>query len=61
MKIRHVRDYAEARREEYPPLGDQLDALMKYFAALPEIPADLQDWVAACQATKDKYPRPGQT
>ena len=58
MKIRHVRDYAEARREDYPALGDQLDALMKHFSSLPEIPADLQDWVAACQAVKDKFPKP---
>ena len=58
MKITHVRDYAEARRSEYPALGDQLDALMKYFAAMPDIPADLQDWVAACQAVKEKYPKP---
>ena len=61
MKITHTRDYAEARRAEYPPLGDQLDALMKYFAAMPEIPADLQAWVDACQAVKDRFPKPGQT
>ena len=58
MIIRHTRDYAEARREEYPPLGDQLDSLMKHFASLPEIPAELQDWINACQAVKDKYPKP---
>jgi len=58
MKITHRRDYAEARRAEYPSTGDQLDALMKYFAALPEIPAELQDWVLACQLVKDTYPKP---
>lgn len=58
MKIRHLRDYAEARREDYPEIGDQLDALVKYFAALPEIPTELQDWVAACQTVKDRYPKP---
>lgn len=58
MKIVHRRDYREARASEYPALGDQLDALMKHFSALPEIPAELQDWVAACQAVKDKYPKP---
>lgn len=29
MKITHVRDYAEARRSEYPPIEEQLDALWK--------------------------------
>lgn len=58
MKIVHRRDYREARSSEYPPLGDQLDALMKHFSALPEIPAELQEWVAACQAVKEKYPKP---
>jgi hypothetical protein len=57
MKITHRRDYAEARRAEYPSTGDQLDALMKYFAALPEIPAEVQDWVDACMAVKEKYPK----
>ena len=58
MLIRHLRDYSEARRSEYPDMGDQLDALVKYFAALPEIPTELQDWVTACQAVKRKYPKP---
>ncbi len=58
MRIKHTRDYGEARRENYWPTGDQLDALVKYFAALPEIPAELQDWVNACQAVKRKYPKP---
>ena len=58
MIIRHTRDYAEARREEYPALGDQLDALMQYFAAMPDIPEGLGEWIDACQAVKDKYPKP---
>ena len=61
MKIVHTRDYAEARRSEYPALGDQLDALMKHFASLPEIPEGLGEWIDACQAVKDKYPKPGKT
>lgn len=58
MKIVHTRDYADARRQEYPALGDQLDALVKYFSALPSVPPELQDWVAQCQAVKTKYPKP---
>ena len=50
MKITHTRDYAEARRSEYPALGDQLDALMKHFSSLPEIPEGLGEWIDACQA-----------
>lgn len=57
-KLVHRRDYVEARRAAYPEVGQQLDALMKYFAALPEIPAELQDWVLACQLVKDTYPKP---
>lgn len=58
MKIVHRRDYREARAAEYPPLGDQLDALMKYFAAMPDIPEGLGKWIDACQAVKEKYPKP---
>ena len=58
MKITHLRDYREARSNEYPPLGDQLDALMKYFAAMPDIPEGLGEWIDACQAVKEKYPKP---
>ena len=58
MKITHTRDYREARQESYPATGDQLDALFKYFSALPEVPPELQAWVDACQAVKDRYPKP---
>lgn len=60
MIITHTRDYKEARAEEYPALGDQLDALMKYFAAQESIPPELQEWVDACLAVKDKYPKQPQ-
>lgn len=59
MKITHTRDYREARQESYPPVGDQLDALFKYFAANPEdVPAELQAWVDACMAVKNRFPKP---
>jgi hypothetical protein len=58
MKIRHVRDYCEARKEAYPPVGDQLDALFRHFASDPDnVPAELQGWVDACMAVKEKYPK----
>ena len=43
--------YAQQRAYEYPPIGDQLDALFKA-GAFPKEMADL------LQAVKDKYPKP---
>ena len=42
--------YTEKRIQEYPPIGDQLDAL--FHAGV--FPADM---AAAIQAVKDKYPK----
>lgn len=58
MIITHTRDYREARKAEYPDIGDQLDALVAYFSALPSVPTELQAWVSQCQAVKAKYPKP---
>lgn len=43
--------YRELRAMEYPPIGDQLDAL--FHAGV--FPADM---AALIQAVKDKYPKP---
>jgi hypothetical protein len=43
--------YAKSRSEEYPPIGDQLDAL--FHAGV--FPADM---AATLQAVKAKYPKP---
>lgn len=43
--------YADLRRSEYPPIGDQLDALFHAGVFPPEMAAMLQ-------AVKDKYPKP---
>ena len=45
-----VPTYADKRREKYPPIGDQLDAL--FHAGV--FPADM---AAQIQAVKDKYPK----
>lgn len=45
-----VPTYADKRREEYPAIGDQLDAL--FHAGV--FPADM---AAQIQAVKDKYPK----
>ena len=42
--------YAQKRAGEYPPIGDQLDALFKAGV----FPADM---AARIQAVKDKYPK----
>ena len=42
--------YARSRVQEYPPIGDQLDALFKAGV----FPVDM---AAAIQAVKDKYPK----
>ena len=43
--------YQVDRRPEYPPIGDQLDALFHH-GAFPD------DMAALIQAVKDKYPKP---
>ncbi len=43
--------YQRQRAAEYPPIGDQLDALWKGGAAAAEM-------LAAVQAVKSKYPKP---
>ena len=45
--------YKDLRVKEYPPIGDQLDALFKAGA----FPADM---AAKIQAVKDKYPKGGE-
>ncbi len=45
-----AQEYARNRVSEYPPIGDQLDALFKAGV----FPADM---AAKIQAVKDKYPK----
>jgi len=44
-------EYRRKRAEEYPPIGDQLDALWKGGAAAEEM-------LATVMAVKAKYPKP---
>lgn len=52
--------YVEKRQREYPPIGDQLDAIMKWLATEKEvsIPAELKSLAAKCMSVKSKYPKP---
>lgn len=51
--------YRELRASEYPPIGDQLDAIMKWVATETEIsvPAELKSIAMACMSVKAKYPK----
>lgn len=53
-------DYREARAAEYPPIGDQLDAIMKWAFSETEIgmPDELRSLAAKCMSVKAKYPKP---
>lgn len=54
--------YQADRRSAYPPVGDQLDALAKGFAALREsgamLPSDTLAWLDAVTAVKETHPKP---
>ncbi|MCX5592788.1 hypothetical protein [Alcaligenes endophyticus] len=61
MKIYHnPNNYAERRRQEYPDIGDQLDAVFKLAQHMREtgqkLPPDVGKWVDECAAVKQKYP-----
>jgi hypothetical protein len=45
-----AQEYARNRKEEYPPIGDQLDSLF-HAGVFPS------DMAAILQAVKDKYPK----
>jgi len=53
--------YAILRQNEYPPIGDQLDALLKGFNQMRlegrNIPEDLDRIVNSWLAVKAKYPK----
>ena len=44
--------YKEQRRFEYPPVVDYIDGVVKGDQA------QIDAYIAACQAVKDKYPKP---
>jgi len=51
--------YIEKRLEEYPNIGDQLDAIMKWAFTEREIglPAELKSIAGKCMAVKSKFPK----
>lgn len=65
MKIRHDPDYRPLRKQAYPPVGDQLDAVMKLAQAMRntgvELPPEVNAWIDKCQQVKATYRKPEET
>lgn len=58
MKVSITGDYKARRREEYPPIGDQLDAIWKWLET-QKITAETLLIAKKIKAVKGKYPRSG--
>ena len=60
--IKVAGSYRKRRRDAYPPVCDQLDAMVKLGQALRDqgiaLPADVNAWIDACQEVKRKHPKP---
>jgi hypothetical protein len=60
-RLQNAWDAAEYRRlrvKDYPPIGDQLDALMKWLDT-QEVTSELQGVIDWCKEVKAKYPKGG--
>jgi hypothetical protein len=59
MKIHHEVDPRPLRKKAYMGIGEQLDALMKGFAALQEkgvdLPPETVAWIDHCKSVKDRF------
>ena len=55
----HIPDYKKLREAEYPPIGDQLDAIMKWAATENEITLspEFKSIAMTCMSVKAKYPK----
>jgi hypothetical protein len=58
MRIRHVKDHARARKEAYPDIGDQLDAIWTALSGQKNLPADTKEMFDKVMAVKAKFPKP---
>lgn len=61
MKIKHKSNYAERRTREYPSITDQIEIIIKTFAAWDKqiaLPPETKALVAKIDAIKTKYPKP---
>lgn len=58
-----INEYKKKRIAEYPSIGDQLDAIMKWVSTEREIsvPSELKSVAMKCMSVKAKYPKPEQS
>ena len=63
MKIRHREDYRKLRRQAYPDVGEQLDAIYKLAVALKvngmTVPNEAETWMEKIAEVKNTYRKPG--
>ena len=52
QSVYDAKEYARKRAKEYPPVTDYLDGVVKGNQA------QIDAYIAACQAVKTKYPKP---
>lgn len=57
-EYQRLNGYKEARRDAYPAITDQLDAIMKWAATQKDLPDSLKEIAAQCMAVKEKFPKP---
>jgi len=59
LKIQHNEDYRTLRRQAYPSLGEQFDAVYKMAAALRDqgvqLPEETLDWLLTIEQIKKTY------
>lgn len=62
MQIHHVGDHRPLRAAEYPAIGDQLDVLWRWAAALPSAlrTPELEAMLGQVEAVKTKYEKGGE-
>lgn len=62
MKIRHREDYRRLRRQAYPDIGDQLDAVRALADSLRKqgiaLPAETLAWLDDLDHIKARYKKP---
>lgn len=61
VRLHHATPHGSHRVEDYPQVGEALDAISKALRAIIDgkpIPQDAVDWVQRCEAVKARYPKP---
>lgn len=62
FEVVDTRTYDQKRKSEYPDVGEQLDAILKWLTSErfqgEELPQDLDNIIGQWTAVKKKYPKP---